>query len=107
MTQNETTRALILRTFLCGTLALASCVGMGSDEDLAVFDRVELSQRIGVEAIPAGPGPCEMCDEHSEAKQDRRILTDEGQLWLEFCSQECARTFYSNPNWRRYQKKKR
>ncbi len=63
------------------------------------------SQRGPVEEIPAESGPCEMCDVHSEAKQDRRILTSEGQLWLEFCSEECARTFYSNRNWRRYQKK--
>jgi hypothetical protein len=60
-----------------------------------------------LKATHAEPGPCEMCDEPSEAKQDRKTVTDEGRLWLEFCSEECARTFYSNSNWRRDQKKKR
>ena len=97
MTQHKT-KGNFYWAVLCGFLAatLAGCLGPGY---LAYSDRVEMSQRI-IKESPSYPGPCEMCGEPSEAKQQRRILTYEGRLVMEFCSEECAYKFYSNPFWR-------
>jgi len=45
-----------------------------------------------------------MCAEQSDSKNDRKILSLDGQL-IEFCSADCSEEFYSNPNWVQYRKK--
>ncbi len=78
---------------------VASCEAPNNKSDDFLRD---LDQAI--EAIEAEPGLCEICDAPSDSKEDRRTLSLDGQL-IEFCCEGCAEQFYSDPNWRQYEKK--
>ncbi len=91
-----------LRTLPLATLAvaLAACEGPGAGRD----DTFASDLGEALAAMDASRGPCEMCAEQSDSKNDRKILSLDGQL-IEFCSADCSEEFYSNPNWVQYRKK--
>ena len=92
----------VLRTlpWACLTLALGACKG----PDVRRGDTFARDMRAALAAMEAPAGPCEICGEQSDSKKDRKTLTLDGQL-IEFCCQDCAGAFYSDPNWKRYRKK--
>jgi hypothetical protein len=80
-------------------LFVASCKTPESEQ--SAFRR-DLGQAL--EAMEAEPGPCEVCGQASDSKEDRRTLVLDDQL-IEFCCMTCAEEFYEDPNWRQYEKK--
>ena len=79
-------------------MSVASCEGPQKGQTDFLRDLDEATN-----AMEAEPGPCEICDQPSDSKGDRRTLSLDGQL-IEFCCQGCAEQFYSDPNWRQYKK---
>ena len=80
------------------SVPVASCEGPQNAQQDFMRD---LGEAMAMEE--AEPGPCEICDQPSDSKGDRRMLNLDGQL-IEFCCQGCAEQFYSAPNWRQYKK---